>query len=53
MILNSTEEFIMFEVKVKTLDGTNSSFNVEDDVSKSHLLIPVFIHGTGIRNATI
>ena len=30
---SDTEEFTMFEVKVKTLDGTNSSFNVEDDVS--------------------
>ena len=30
---SNTEEFTMFEVKVKTLDGTNSSFNVEDDVS--------------------
>ena len=40
---SDTEEFTMFEVKVKTLDGTNSSFDVEDDVSKSHLLIPVFL----------
>ena len=49
---SDTEEFTMFEVKVKTLDGTNSSFDVEDDVSKSHLLIPVFLELESGRNAT-